>query len=420
MKYFDIINMSVMLVFVLCCFYQLVYIPVSWWKKPPKTVKAPERRRFAVLIAARNEEIVIGQLIESLKKQDYPAELIKIYVMADNCTDRTAEIARECGAVVYERFDRVHIGKGYVMHELIERMKKDGHFSQADAFFIFDADNILRENYISEMNKVLSNGYSLVTGYRNSKNFGDNWITAGVGLWFLRETRYLNYPRYLIGSSAAIGGTGFCFKREVIEYYGGWNFFTLTEDLEFTSCLIRDGYKIGFCREAELYDEQPSSFRQSWRQRLRWSRGYMQMLTRYAPALFVNMFSPNGKNRFASFDVLMNILPAIIMTIVGLFLNAVHLTWLAVHGAGFWALVLPLLKAGAGGYLTMFALGAVTMISEWKHVHTTAWKKILYCFTFPIFMATTMPISIQAFFCKVEWKPIHHTRALNREQIERG
>ena len=417
MNVFDILNLTIMAVFSVLCCYQFLYIPISWWKKP-KPHRETVMHRFAVLVAARNEALVIGNLIESIRQQDYPEELIDIYVMADNCTDDTAEIAEKAGAVVYKRFNRNLIGKGYVLHDLLEKLKEEKRFEKYDGFFVFDADNVLRENYISEMNKTFSDGYQVVTGYRNSKNFGDNWITAGIGLWFLRESRYLNYSRHLVGTSAAIGGTGFCTARMLLERYNGWNFFTLTEDLEFTSRVISDGYRIGFCRKAELYDEQPVEFRISWRQRLRWSRGYLQMLGKYGLGLFKNLFRTELPNRFASFDILMNIVPAIVMGGLGLIINAVNMIWLLLNEAPADELVLPLLKAVVGGYALFFIMGLITTISEWKHIHTSTGKKILYMFTFPLFMFTFMPISIESIFVRVQWKPIRHTRAMNRAAVE--
>ncbi len=417
MKVIDWINLAIMVAFFVCCCYQAVYIPISWFKKP-KAHKPAELHRYAVLIAARNEEVVIPLLIESIKKQDYPGELIDIYVMADNCTDRTAEAAEKAGAKVYERHNLEKIGKGFVMHDLIENLKEDGLFSRYDGFFIFDADNVIRENYFTEMNRYFSDGYKIVTGYRNSKNFGDNWLTAGVGLWFLRETRYLNYPRCLVGSSSAIGGTGFCVARELLERYGGWNFFTLTEDLEFTSRVVSDGYKIGFCREAMLYDEQPDEFRQSWRQRLRWSRGYLQMLAKYGGKLLKCIFKKGLPTRFAAYDILMNTIPPILMACIGLVVNIVNMVSMIVAKAGILEIVMPLVKAILFGYAGLFAIGFITMISEWKYIHTSTPKKILYSFTFPLFMFTFMPISIQALFCKVQWKPIHHKLALSADRIE--
>ena len=417
MNIFDWLNVTLMLIFAACCCYQFLYIPISWWKKP-EAHKEVRLHRYAVLVAARNEAPVIEELIRSIRQQDYPSELVDIYVMADNCTDDTAAIAEQAGATVYRRFNHNQIGKGYVLHDLYEKMKEEGRFSEYDGFFVFDADNVLRKNYISEMNRSFSDGYPVVTGYRNSKNFGDSWVSSGIALWFLRESRYLNYSRHLIGSSAAIGGTGFLAARELIERYDGWNFFTLTEDLEFTSRVVTDGYRIAFCREAELYDEQPIDLRTSWRQRMRWTRGYLQTMRKYGKALFLGVFRKDSPQRFACYDLLMNTIPPIVLGVVGLFLNVGKFFFVMGQGAAPDELVLPILQAIGSGYLMMFLMGALTVISEWKHIHAAAGKKLLYMLTFPLFMFTFMPISIQALFCKVQWKPIRHTRALSRAAIE--
>ena len=122
------------------------------------------------------------------------------------------------------------------------------------------------------MNVTFSQGYDIITCYRNSKNYGDNWISAGYGLWFLRESRYLNLARMRLGSSCGVSGTGFLFSAAVLALQGGgWPFHLLTEDIEFTIDHVVRGVRIGYCPEAIVYDEQPVSFRQSWAQRLRWS-----------------------------------------------------------------------------------------------------------------------------------------------------
>ena len=417
MNIFDWLNVTLMLIFAACCCYQFLYIPISWWKKP-EAHKEVRLHRYAVLVAARNEAPVIEELIRSIRQQDYPSELVDIYVMADNCTDDTAAIAEQAGATVYRRFNHNQIGKGYVLHDLYEKMKEEGRFSEYDGFFVFDADNVLRKNYISEMNRSFSDGYPVVTGYRNSKNFGDSWVSSGIALLFLRESRYLNYSRHLICSSAAIGGTGFLAARELIERYDGWNFFTLTEDLEFTSRVVTDGYRIAFCREAELYDEQPIDLRTSWRQRMRWTRGYLQTMRKYGKALFLGVFRKDSPQRFACYDLLMNTIPPIVLGVVGLFLNVGKFFFVMGQGAAPDELVLPILQAIGSGYLMMLLMGALTVISEWKHIHAATGKKLLYMLTFPLFMFTFMPISIQALFCKVQWKPIRHTRALSRAAIE--
>ncbi|MFQ6976120.1 MAG: glycosyltransferase family 2 protein [Oscillibacter sp.] len=188
------INAVIMALFFVCYSYQFFYVAVALLKRKKFTCRN-ENHRIAVLIAARNEENVIGQLIDSIHAQkNYPMDHVDIYVGADNCTDDTARVARERGAIVFERHDTVHVGKGYVLNEMLKRIKRTGR-KHYDAYLVLDADNILDPNFISEIEKVYSGGYEIVTCYRNSKNYGDNWISAGYALWFLREAQYLNNAR---------------------------------------------------------------------------------------------------------------------------------------------------------------------------------------------------------------------------------
>ena len=266
MRTVETINAIIMALFFLCYSYQFVYLAIGLFAKPKKTESPATCHRIAVLIAARNEEAVIGQLLDSVRAQNYPAELLDAYVVADNCTDATAVIARAHGAEVFARQDSRHVGKGYALQFLLDHIRERRHY---DAYLVLDADNILDPNFVREITAVHDQGYGVVTCYRNSKNYGDNWISAGYALWFLREARYLNGARMAAGSSCAVSGTGFLFSDEVLRRCGGWHFFLLTEDIEFTIDNVVRGGKIGYARNAVLYDEQPTLFRQSWRQRMR-------------------------------------------------------------------------------------------------------------------------------------------------------
>ena len=412
MKPIELINFIIICLFFICYSYQFFYIPVSLFKKP-KAHREPKPHRFAVLIAARNERSVIGELIDSINAQDYPAHLINIFVIADNCTDDTALIAQEHGAVVYTRRDSLHVGKGYALNFLLEQIARDYPAEFFDAFLVLDADNVIAPNYITEMNKTFSDGYGIITSYRNSKNYGDNWISAGYALWFLREARYLNNARMLLGSSCAVSGTGFLFSREILERCGGWNFFLLTEDIEFSIDNVVRGEKIGYCGTAVLYDEQPTSFRQSWRQRLRWSRGYLQVFSRYGSRLMRGIFHGS----FSCYDMAMNIMPAAVLTGLSV---AVNLTAAAANfyiGGDLKVLGLSVLQTVVNLYMTLFVIGSITTITEWKQIHCSAGKKLLYALTFPVFMFTYVPITISSLFCDVQWQPIRHQRCLNVSQI---
>ena len=407
------INYIISIVFIVCYSYQFLYILVPYVIKG-KPMKPARAHRYAVLISARNEEAVIANLIESVRRQSYDLGLVTTFVVADNCTDATASVAAQAGAIVFERFDTSRVGKGYALNFLLREIDKLFPERPFDGCFVFHADNVLEENYIEEMNKVFSNGYEIVTSYRNSKNFGDNWISSGYALWFLRESQYLNHARMKLGTSCAVSGTGFLFSQKVLDECGGWNFFLLTEDIEFTVHNVVRGRKIGYCHEAVLYDEQPTAFRQSWRQRLRWARGYLQVFGKYGGRLLSGI----AQGSFSCFDMTMNIMPAAVLSFIGIFSNGAAATIGLATGRDISVIGESLGSMLLNSYLTLLIIGGSATISEWKRIYTPNWKKLVFTLTFPLFMFTYIPISFAALFARrVTWKPIAHTRSASLAEI---
>ena len=398
------INAIISALFFICYAYQFLYIPLVLAKKPKPLAVPARAHRYAVLIAARNEENVISGLLDSLRAQTYDMSLVTVFVTADNCTDSTAAIARSHGAVVYERFNQLNVGKGYALDFLLQHIGAD-YPAGFDGYFVFDADNILAPDYIERMNEMFSNGHEIVTSYRNSKNFGGNWISAGYALWFLRESRYLNGARTRLGSSAAVGGTGFLFSQRILNESHGWRFYLLTEDIEFSVYHILRGEKIAICESAVLYDEQPTDFRQSCRQRLRWAKGYVQVFLRYGGQLLRGA----ARGSWSCFDMSMSILPAFVLTSLCLLANITLTVLGLMQGAGVWFALRSLLECLGSILATLLVLGGITTVTEWHRIHATTAQKLVYTLTFPLFMLTYLPISLAALFMKVEWKPIRHS-----------
>jgi len=406
------INYIVSVIFFVCYFYQFLYVLVPFVLKERKSDKEITNHRFAVLISARNESEVIGNLVSSIKKQEYPSELVDVYVVADNCTDNTADIARGLGAIVYERQNKEKVGKGYALDYLYHEIKDSGE--EYDGFFVFDADNVLKSDFIAQMNKTFSNGYRVVTSYRNSKNYDSNWISAGYALWYLRESKYIQGARMLLGTSCSISGTGFLVSSEILKKYDGWKFFLLTEDIQFTACNIAEGECIGYSKDAVLYDEQPVTFEQSWKQRMRWSKGFYQVFAHHGKDLIRGFIK--DKN-FACYDMFMVIAPAILLTAATLLMNVGLIIYQMQHGINPVDIIKLMSTSLVNMYFITYCLGLLTTITEWKQIHATAFKKILYTFTFPLFLATYVPISIVALFKKVKWDPIKHSQAISIEEI---
>ena len=395
--------------------YQLGYLILGLVNRG--RLHTPEARRFhryAAVICARNEAGVIGNLIDSLKNQDYPGDCLDIYVVADNCTDDTAGVSRRAGAAVYERFNQKQRGKGYALNYLFHALKRDG-LDSYDAYLIFDADNLVDRRFTAEMNKVFDSGkYGAITCYRNSSNFGDNWITAGYAVWFLREARFLNFPRMLLGSNCHVSGTGFLVSAEVIRDNGGWPYHLLTEDIEFSVSSTLKGIRIGYCDKAVVYDEQPTTFKQSWAQRMRWSKGFYQVNAGYSGKLIRSFFQRPGLKSWSAYDMFVTVAPGMLLTLALLAFNAVVC---AACLAGPEYMIPGVLRTASrfaaatvlNFYLGLLLYGLLTVLCEWKQIGIPWHKKILYIFTFPIFMFTYIPISLSALVRKVEWKPIYHS-----------
>ena len=253
-----------------------------------KFKSAKKKHKYAICIAARNEKYVIGNLLDSINKQDYPKELLTVFVVADNCTDDTAQIAREYGAICYERCDLEHRTKGYALEYLFDKIEDDYGRMNFDGYFIFDADNLLKSDYISKMNDAFDSGEKIITSYRNTKNFDENWIASTYALHWIRSIRTNHRARSVLRLATNIQGTGFLFTNEIVK--DGWHYVSLTEDRALTADAVAQGYRISYQDEAEFFDEQPVSLKVALRQRLRWSKGHLLAFVESGPYLFINIF----------------------------------------------------------------------------------------------------------------------------------
>ena len=381
--------------------YQFLYLLLPFLKKEKVVDKASTLHTYGVVIAARNEEAVIGDLIQSIRRQDYSAEKIKIFVVADNCTDNTARVAKKLGAIVYQRQNKQQVGKGYALDYLFQRIFADYGKDVVEAYLVFDADNLLDKHYITEINQLFAQGHPIITSYRNSKNYDSSWVASGQSLYFLKESQYINRSRMLLRSGCAVSGTGFLVSAKIIQAQKGWKFHTLVEDIEFSVYHAIRGNKIAFCENAVFYDEQPRSFLQSWQQRLRWSKGFYQVFFKYGLALFQAIFKEGG---FYAFDLFLKIFPLGFFSGILLLVNLLALFF----GYDVSAFAQFLLWGIKRAYLLVFLSGLLTLLSEWKKIFAAPIKKIISLFTFPIFLATFLPVSFIAAFKHVDWQPITH------------
>ena len=374
------------------------------------TVRLPEAKRnhsYAFVIAAHNEEAVIANLVESIFAQDYPRELMDVFVVCDACTDGTHAAAQSARR-----------GKSWALDYAFDRILND-YGDKYEAFVVFDADNLVSPSYLSVMNQAFDAGYLVCTGYRNSKNFDSSWVSSAYATWFIREAKFLNNARMMSGTSCAISGSGWMVSQRIVRGMHGWDFHTLTEDIQFSTFCCANNVQIGYA-PAEFYDEQPITFKASWTQRMRWTKGFYQVFFSYGRDLAKGI----SKGRFASYDMLMTIAPGMILTLLSFSVNATYLV-IGSLSHGFIATqseldmcVGTLIMTFVSLYVTFFLLALITTVSERSHIHAKKrWRVVTNLFTFPIFMMTYIPITVAALFKKVEWIPTKHDIAVDVKDV---
>lgn len=418
----EIFNFVVAVLFAVCFFYQFIFFIIGYVRNEVKIPKAKKQHTYAFFIAAHNEEAVIANLVQSIKAQDYPSELIDIFVVADACTDETAARAREAGAIVYERNDLARKGKSWVMDYGFDRILNE-YPGKHEAFIIFDADNLLAPDYVTIMNDAFDQGYLALTSYRNSKNFGSSWISAAYSIWFLREARFLNNARMLCGTSCAVSGSGYLVSSKIVEAMHGWDFHTLTEDIQFSTFCAVHGIQIGYA-PAEFFDEQPLTLSASIKQRRRWVKGFYQVFFTYGGQLGQAIAK---RRSFAAYDLLMVIAPATLLTLITLLSNG---TFLVVGGlshgflatdAEMQACLRSILITFGLMYVTGFMMALFTTVIERKHIHCRPrWRVVTNLFTYPLFMFTYIPLTVSALFLKVDWVPTPHDISVTLDQVMEG
>ncbi|HJB48757.1 MAG TPA: glycosyltransferase [Candidatus Olsenella excrementigallinarum] len=385
------------------------------------TVRLPEAKRlhsYAFVIAAHNEEAVIGNLVESIFAQDYPRELMDVFVVCDACTDDTHAVAEAAGATVWDRNDLARRGKSWALDYAFDRILND-YDGAYEAFVVMDADNLVAPDYLSVMNRAFDAGYLVCTGYRNSKNFDSSWISSAYAIWFIREAKFLNNARMMSGTSCAISGSGWMVSERIVRGMHGWDFHTLTEDIQFSTFCCANNVQIGYA-PAEFFDEQPVTLKASWTQRMRWTKGFYQVFFSYGRDLAKGI----TRGQFASYDMLMTIAPGMILTLLSFSVNATYLV-IGSLSHGFFATQAELdmctgslIMTFVSLYVTFFLLALITTVSERSHIHAKKrWRVVTNLFTFPIFMMTYIPITVAALFKKVEWIPTKHDIAVDLSDV---
>lgn len=409
MIYLYVLQQAIIWIITIFWLYQLLISLCSLVKLKDKPMIEEKENRFMAIIPAHNEEAVVGNLIESLKNQNYPKDKYDIYVIADNCTDMTKKIAEDAGAIVYERRSQMdERTKGHALQWFLRQKIKEN--APYDAFCVFDADNIVDKEFLKNMNKKLCQGEEVVQGYRDIKNPTDSWVSAGYAIFYWMMNRFYHLARYNIGLSPLLNGTGFMVKFDVVKP-NGWETKTLTEDIEFSLQRIISGKRLGWATDAIVYDEEPVGFKQSWSQRSRWTVGHIQCMGIYTKDLAKAV---KEKKTIMNFDGLLYIIGSIPVFIITLILLTINFIFYVTNNYTGLDLILSYVRYLVPTFLLPIGTALLIMILDKKPIKPMI--KGLLCY--PLFLGSWLLINFKCLFKRdIKWEKIEHVRDIKINEV---
>lgn len=346
-----------------------------------------KKHRFTFVIPAHNEEKLLPATLKNVNNNiDYPRSLYDVVVIADNCTDQTAEVAAS-HSIVFERENKELRGKGYALEWGLSEYWRKGN--QSDAIIILDADTVVSENFLIEVNRHFDQGQKVIQTFYSVLNPTESW-SAGLRYAALAVLHYVRpLGRSLFGGSAGLKGNGMVFSADVIKNHS-WSS-SLTEDIEFHMDLLLSGEKVYFAPNATIWAEMPNSIEDADSQNERWETGRLDMAKRYVPQLLKKAFSGN-KNATAQLDAIMEhiIPPFAIFSAVSVAIFTVAAIYVAVVPNGFVAWV--------NFYLALFILSVQIFYLLSGLVQTKApaavYKNLLYA---PFYVIWKMLLVLRIF-----------------------
>lgn len=414
-------------IFLLWSLQYWIILVIGLFAKQSKFKTQIQKLNYGVVICARNEEKVIADLIKSIQNSDYDQNKLQTFVIAHNCTDKTAEEARKAGAIVYEYSNPNERTKGFALKKIFEFIERDYGIQSFDGYHIFDADNIIDKKYFEKMNDafVYYDKKNVITSFRNSKNFGENIQTINYGLMFIFHTTIESNARMKLNMSSKILGSGFLISNEMVK--DGWNITIPSDDSDFTAEQILEGKNVKYCNDAMFYDEHPTKFMDMWRQRLRWVVGNRIVFKKRANDLFKNIFSVKKEknkdkkvSKLSSSDILYMISPISFIGFLILLLNIILVALGPLFGANGekmwidWGISFGISNLIL--YFLLFLIGIIVFLREKKRVqHVPWWKMTISFFVWPLFLLLYFPLQIVAMFKntkKFKWAEIEHSKTV--------
>jgi 1,2-diacylglycerol 3-beta-glucosyltransferase len=372
----SVVEITLVVIFGFLLLYLAVLSVLALTSRQRVIMKCTRFRKMAVVIPAHNEESGVKGTIHSLLSVDYPRELFRVIVVADNCTDGTADVARRSGAIVYERENQELRGKGHALQWCFSRLLQER--AAYEAIIVVDADSVVSTNFLSVLNFYLENGAKVIQCSDLVEPTSASWSSEVIRIGFTLYNHARPLGRRMIGCSAGLRGNGMCFAVDTLRSVP-WEAYSLTEDLEYGLELILRGITVTFAPEASVRSPMPQSAGNAESQRARWEAGRLPVVRRYAGRLLQSAFKRFSFRLFDAFvdlvtPPLVNLLIVIVMLFVlSALLSALGvaeadqfvLMWLGLIGLAFFHVIVGLWASGAAKS-TYKALLHIPRYALWK------------------------------------------------------
>ena len=376
---------------------------------------------FAIIIPARDESLVISNLLDSIKRQSIKVNTKDIYIIVENRKDKTVEIAKSRNINIVYRRDLTKKRKGYAIDDAVKKiLKAKKHY---DMYFIFDADNILDRNFFKEMIKSYKKGYDIGIGYRNTKNGNSNIYSAASSLTFSMINTLSNNYKVKHNLTLTVSGTGFYIKGEILEKLGGYPFNSLTEDYELSLYAVLNNLTSTYNTKAKYFDEQPTSYSVTIKQRTRWVKGYFVSRNKYY-LLLKEKLKNKDDNYPSVYITLVGVKPYILL-VVSVILYLANLIYRIISNSivkiEITSLLLQFFVIILFIYLVLVIFTGVLLIKEKDNLRLNRKMKVKVLFYNPIFLASYVKCLYLALRNKdLTWEKIEHSDNISLEELNNG
>lgn len=393
---------SIGLIFIISAFILLIYSYLVMPRCYLKPKKYNNKKRYCILIPARYESKVINNLLLSITKQTTKINPKDIYIIVESIKDKTVDIAKQYNMNIILRENPSLKRKGYALNDAVTYiLKKQIHY---DAYFIFDADNILDKNFIKNMEKSINEGYDIGIGYRNTKN-SNTLVSASSALTFSMINTMLNERKNKYHNNLTISGTGYYIKGSIVEDWNSFPFHSLTEDYELTLYAILNNLTTTYNKKAIFYDEQPDNFNISLKQRTRWVKGYFEARKKYINKISKSEIK-NDPNFASKVNAFLGVTPYIYI-IIGLLIILVNM--LITKGITSFLSYLTIFLLLI--YLVLSIFTIIMLKKEKNSLNISKSMKIKVIFYNPIFMFSYIICLLRTIFIKdIKWDKIDHNK----------